>query len=66
MNEHFESAFNQWQDDYTNNPDGFEDTTKTALNHLRERLDGKEPTYGQSAAATFQAYLGRVQPPSVA
>lgn len=49
-------AFDQWMDDYLHNPDAFESMTKTALQHLKERQEGKEPSYGQISAATFGAY----------
>ena len=57
MSNTFEQAFNQWMDDYTNNPDAYEAIEHTAMAHLRERLDGREPSYGESAAATFREYL---------
>jgi hypothetical protein len=57
MSEQYVAAFNRWMDDFTNNPEQFSSITADALNHLREKLAGKEPSYGQSAAATFEAYL---------
>lgn len=60
MNQKFVEAFNRWMDDFTNNPEKFEDATKAALDHLKEKLAGREPTYGESAAATFEAYLSQV------
>ncbi len=54
------AAFNLWMDEFVNNPDAFESTTGSALTHLREQLDGREPTYGESCAVTYAAYLDRV------
>lgn len=53
-------AFNLWMDEFTNHPETFHSTTASALQHLRERLEGKEPTYGESAAAMYAAYLAKV------
>lgn len=50
-------AFNAWMDDYVNHPETFTSTTATALAHLRDRIDGREPTYGEVSAATLKAYL---------
>lgn len=61
MDEKSAAAFNLWMDDFTNNPDAFANTTVNALRHLRERSDGREPTYGEEAATTYAAYMARVQ-----
>jgi|GEM_PF-3527703 len=53
------AAFNSWMDEYVNHPERFSDTTAAALKHLRERIDGREPTYGEVSAATLKAYLAR-------
>lgn len=60
MQEQYAAAFNAWMDDFVNNPDQFESAAGAALAHLRERLDGRAPTYGESSAATLQAYLNKV------
>lgn len=60
MSDKYAAAFNAWMDDYVNNPEKFESTTKSALDHLRERMDGRPPTYGETSAATFEAYLSQV------
>ena len=57
MNDKWAAAFNRWMDDFVNDPGKFESTTADALNHLRERIDGREPTFGERCAATFDAYL---------
>lgn len=63
MDEHEKSAaaFNLWMDEYVNHPDRFQSTTASALQHLREKLDGRAPTYGESTAVTYAEYLKRVE-----
>jgi hypothetical protein len=53
------AAFNAWMDDYVNRPDSFADTKAAAMQHLSERLDGREPSYGQECAAILNEYLSR-------
>jgi hypothetical protein len=53
----FEQAFNLWMTDFTENPEAYEAIEETAIGFLREQLDGREPTYGQEAAAIFREYL---------
>lgn len=55
--EKFAQAFNMWQDDFCNNPRAYEIASDTAMRHLKEKLDGKEPSYGAVAAQIFQQYL---------
>lgn len=57
MSDVWAKAFNQWMDEYTNDPKAFERVEETAIRHLREQLNGREPSYGESAAATFREYL---------
>jgi hypothetical protein len=52
-------AFNQWMDDYSKDPDAYQDARTSALEFLREKLDGKEPTYGDECAAVLLEYLGK-------
>lgn len=60
MNDKFSAAFNRWMDDYVNNPDQFKSVTETALQHLREKMKGQTPSYGDISATTFEAYLEQV------
>lgn len=53
----FTQAFNMWQDDFCNNPQAYEIASDTAMRHLKEKLDGEEPSYGAVAAQIFQQYL---------
>ena len=56
----WEAAFNRWMDDFTNDPEAYERVESIAIRHLRQKLQGAEPTYGQEAAAVFAEYLGAV------
>jgi hypothetical protein len=60
VQEHYAAAFNAWMNDYTNNPQAFEDSHTTAIRHLTEKLNGEEPSYGQLSAELFQDYLNKV------
>lgn len=60
MNEKYAAAFNLWMDEFVNHPERFQETTSAALNHLRERLDGRAPTYGEASAVTLNEYLNKV------
>lgn len=53
----FAKAFNQWMDDYTKNPEAYSKIEQESVAFLRERLSGKEPSYGERCAAIFSAYL---------
>jgi hypothetical protein len=48
-------------DDYTKNPDEYSKIENDALEFLREKLDGKEPSYGELAAVTFEKYLIKIE-----
>lgn len=60
MGEKYAAAFNAWMDDFVNNPEQFQNATKEALDHMRERLEGKPPSYGDTAAAAFESYLASI------
>lgn len=55
----FAEAFNAWMDDYTRNPEQFERVEESAMRHLNEKLEGREPSYGEECAAIFEQYLGQ-------
>ncbi len=61
MNGNLALAFNQWMDDFVNNPQAFEDTAGVAIRHLKERMNGNPPSYGQLSEATLLAYLNKQQ-----
>lgn len=53
-------AFNRWMDDYTKYPASYEDITDAALRHLNEKLDGRDPTYGEVCAEILSSYLAEL------
>jgi hypothetical protein len=57
----YAAAFNMWMDQYTNDPSSFESSYDTAMRHVSEKLNGREPSYGVVAAQLFQEYLNKVQ-----
>lgn len=56
----FAKAFNAWMDEYINHPELFTKHYENEMQHLKERIDGAEPTYGDRAAATFRYYYERI------
>lgn len=50
-------AFNNWMEDYTNRPEAFEKTSNSAIEYLKEKLNGEEPSYGQVCAELMFEYL---------
>lgn len=48
------AAFNEWMRQYTENPERFEREVTTIKNFLADKLDGKEPTYGEMRVATLE------------
>lgn len=59
MRKKMAAAFNQWMQDYTENPEEFKDINHSAMEFLNEKLDGKEPTYGDECAALLSAYMDK-------
>lgn len=45
------AAFNEWMRRYTENPESFEREFQSVGDFLRERAQGKAPSYGQLCAA---------------
>ena len=56
-NEEMVVAFNAWMQDYTENPERFQRTSTSAIQFLKEQLDGKEPSYGETCAKLMTEYL---------
>lgn len=50
-------AFDRWLDDYENDPEKFEHTWTTVRRHLKEKADGKAPTYGASCVEILNRYI---------
>ena len=55
------NAFNAWIDDYINNPKAFKAIEDSAMEHLSEKLGGKEPSYGEACTATLLEYLKKTK-----
>lgn len=54
----YAKAFNSWMDDFVNNPSEYESSQDSAIKHLKEKLNGEEPSYGQVCEQLFKQYLG--------
>lgn len=50
-------AFNAWMSDYCDNPERFEKTSTSAIEFLKEKLNGEEPSYGETCTALMHEYL---------
>lgn len=57
---HYAPAFNMWMDDYMNNPQAYEDSHDSAVRHLKEKLNGEEPSYGLVCQEILIKYLEKV------
>ena len=49
-------GFNRWLEEQINNPEDFEKTAELIETHLREKNEGKEPTYGERCLACLEKY----------
>lgn len=57
----YAAAFNMWMDDYMNNPQAYEDSHDSAVRHLKEKLNGEEPSYGAVCAEVLVKYLNKLE-----
>lgn len=57
----YAAAFNAWMDDYMNNPKDYEDSHDSAVRHLKEKLNGEEPSYGAVCAEVLVKYLNKLE-----
>ena len=57
----YAAAFNAWMEDYMNNPQAYEDSHDSAVRHLKEKLNGKEPSYGAVCAEVLVKYLNKLE-----
>lgn len=57
----YAAAFNMWMGDYINNPQAYEDSHDSAVRHLKEKLNGEEPSYGAVCQEILIKYLEEVQ-----
>jgi hypothetical protein len=53
----YAAAFNAWMNDYISDPQAYENSHVSAVRHLKEKLNGEEPSYGAVASEIFQGYL---------
>lgn len=53
----YAAAFNMWMSDYMNNPQAYEDSHDSAVRHLKEKLNGEEPSYGAVCQEVLIKYL---------
>ena len=56
----YAAAFNMWMNDYMNNPQAYEGSHDSAVRHLKEKLNGEEPSYGAVCAEVLIKYLEKV------
>lgn len=59
-NHNYAAAFNMWMDDYMNNPQAYEDSHDSAVRHLKEKLNGEDPSYGSVCQEILIKYLEKV------
>lgn len=57
----YAAAFNAWMDDYMNNPQAYEDSHDSAVRHLKEKLNGEDPSYGAVCAEVLVKYLNKLK-----
>lgn len=57
----YAAAFNAWMDDYVNNPQAYENSHDSAVCHLKEKLNGEEPSYGEVCAEVLVNYLNKLE-----
>ncbi|EIU1671330.1 MAG: hypothetical protein E6X63_25800 [Pseudomonas aeruginosa] len=60
-NQSMSQAFNAWMDDFINNPEQFQSTEHSAMQHLNERLEGRAPSYGEACSAILAEYMKRFE-----
>lgn len=54
------AAFNCWLDEYENHPERFEHEWATIRQHLKEKAEGVEPTYGEECVAVLNSYIDKI------
>ena len=50
-----------WMNDYLNDPQAYENSHDTAVRHLKEKLNGEEPSYGAVCAEVLVNYLNKLE-----
>lgn len=56
----YAAAFNKWMQDFMSDPQAYEDSHDSAVRHLKEKLNGEEPSYGAVCAEVLIKYLEKV------
>lgn len=57
----YAAAFNMWMSDYMSDPQAYEDSHDSAVRHLKEKLNGEEPSYGAVCAEVLVNYLNKLE-----
>ena len=57
----YAAAFNMWMSDFMQNPQAYEDSHDSAVRHLKEKLNGEEPSYGAVCAEVLVNYLNKLE-----
>lgn len=57
----YAAAFNMWMDAYMNDPQSYEDSHDSAVRHLKEKLNGEDPSYGAVCAEVLVNYLNKLE-----
>jgi hypothetical protein len=50
-------GLNYWMDDYIDNPDRYGNDYEAVSAHLRERNEGREPSYGEVGLALMERLI---------
>lgn len=56
----YAAAFNMWMSDFMSDPQAYEDSHASAVRHLKEKLNGEEPSYGAVCQEILIKYLEKV------
>jgi len=51
------AAFNKWMDLFTNHPEQFAREFQSVSAYLKEKAEGKEPSYGKECAAFLESLM---------
>lgn len=52
-------GLNLWLDAYIADPQAFETEFQTVIDHLKQRENGEEPSYGEGGIAIMEALLAK-------
>lgn len=53
-------AFNEWMRRYTDTPEQFDREWQTVAEFLKDKAEGREPSYGETCAAYLERLLTEV------